>query len=401
LTAWTPLRVLFSVRPYRGHFNPIVPLARAFRRAGHHVAVATAEDIAGAVTATGLPWLPAGINPRDATLVSGDENPDYGYAAIGFKVRDILEIAVEQFRPDVVIREPTDLAPAIAGEILGAFNVIFGVAYFIPAESWRILGADKAIAALRRDYGLSKDPDLECLYRDLYLTLLPGGFEPFNPLPVASSRRIRYVPWDGDGSASSVSPQPGGRARVLVTLGTVYNHDTDLFERFLDAMEGEDVDVVCTLGEGMLPPDQGQTRANVHFEQYLPHTSILPTCQGMLCHGGFNTMMGALCFGVPMVCVPLGSDQLFNARKVDENGAGIWLREEETSPEQIREAVRRILHDPSFAGRARQIQDRIARALPLPVVVHDIQTRARQRRTVEQSPLNQDLPSAGNSGRSS
>ena len=29
-----PLNVLFSVRPFRGHLHPLIPLARAFRLSG-------------------------------------------------------------------------------------------------------------------------------------------------------------------------------------------------------------------------------------------------------------------------------------------------------------------------------------------------------------------------------
>src|SRR5215471_423183 len=100
-----PLNVLFSVRPFRGHLHPLIPLARAFRRAGHQVAIATAEDAALVVTGAGLPWLPAGLNPREVWQEFAGEGSDYGYLAIGAKVTDLLEIAVEQFPPDVVIRE--------------------------------------------------------------------------------------------------------------------------------------------------------------------------------------------------------------------------------------------------------------------------------------------------------
>src|SRR6516165_10521807 len=101
-----PLNVLFSVRPFRGHLHPLIPLARAFRRAGHQVAVASAEDVAAVVTGAGLPWLPAGLNPREVWQQCEEEESDYGYLPVRSKVADLLEIALEQFRPDVIIREP-------------------------------------------------------------------------------------------------------------------------------------------------------------------------------------------------------------------------------------------------------------------------------------------------------
>jgi UDP:flavonoid glycosyltransferase YjiC (YdhE family) len=365
----TPLNVLFSVRPFRGHLHPMIPLARAFRRAGHQVAVASAEDVVQVVTGAGLPWLPAGQNPRELGEAFPDEDSDYGYLAVQAKVTDLLEIAIEQFPPDVVIREPTDLAPAVAAEVTGAVSVIYGLGHFIPVQSWHILEADKTISALRSDYGLAEDPGLESLYRDLYLSVLTPPFERAGRLPVPAVQRLRYTPWDGDtnftpwrAEAPVAQPSNGtGRPTVLVTLGTVYNYISDLFARFFAALATEDIDVICTLGDGADEAVTASAPANVRFERYLPHSSILPRCQAMLCHAGFNTTLGCVSAGVPLVCVPIGSDQEFNARKCAAAGLGLWLREEEASAERIRDAVRSVLYEPSFAAKARAFAADMAR----------------------------------------
>jgi UDP:flavonoid glycosyltransferase YjiC (YdhE family) len=375
-----PLNVLFSVRPFRGHLHPLIPLARAFRSAGHEVAVAAAEDVIPVVTGAGLPWLPAGQNPRERHEEFPGEDPDYGYPAVQAKVADLLEIAVEQFWPDVVIREPTDLAPAIAAEVTGAVNVIYGLAHFIPAQSWFILGADETISALRRDYGLAEDPDLDSLYRDLYLSVLPPPFERAGRLPVPAVQRLRYTPWDGDLKPPAPAPLNGsGRPTVLVTLGTVYNTHSDLFSRFLEALSTEPIDVICTLGDGADEEVSSGAPGNVRFERYLPHSSILPGCQAMLCHAGFNTMMGCLAAGVPLVCVPLGSDQEFNARRIGNGGLGLWLHDEDASVETIRDAVRRVLTEPSFAAKTRAFADGLAHRPGFPATIRRIQALAAAR----------------------
>jgi UDP:flavonoid glycosyltransferase YjiC (YdhE family) len=365
-----PLNVLFSVRPFRGHLHPLIPLARAFRRAGHQVAVASAEDVAAVVTGAGLPWLPAGLNPREVWQQCEEEESDYGYLPVRSKVADLLEIALEQFRPDVIIREPTDLAPAVAAEVAGAVSVIYGIGNFIPVKSWRHLKADETLRTLRREYGLAEDPGLDSLYRDLYLSVLSPPFERADRLPVAAVQRLRYTTWDGDtnftpwitGATASEDPPASAddRPAVLVTLGTVYNYVSDLFSRFLEALGTEPIDVICTLGDGADEAVLANAPANVRFERYLPHSSILPRCQAMLCHAGFNTTMGCLQAGVPLVCVPLGSDQEFNARRCASAGLGLWLRPEEASVEAIRDAVRSVLADPSFTTKARAFADDMA-----------------------------------------
>jgi len=118
---------------------------------------------------------------------------------------------------------------------------------------------------------------------------------------------------------------------------------------------------------------------NVRFEKYLPHSSILPRCQAMLCHAGFNTALGCLSAGVPLVCVPLGSDQEFNARKCADGGLGLWLREAEASPQQIRDAVRRVLDEPSFTVKARAFADEMTRRPGFPAAIRRIEALAAER----------------------
>jgi UDP:flavonoid glycosyltransferase YjiC (YdhE family) len=381
------LRVLFSVRPFRGHLHPLIPLARAFARAGHRVAVATAEDVAGVVTGAGLAWIPAGLNPREFDRIFPGDDPQYGYPAVRAKVEDLLDIAIGQFRPHVIVREPTDLAPIIAAEIVGAVNVIYGLAQFIPRKSWRILGADRTITDLRRTYRLPADPKLNCMYRDLYLAVLPPLLDSVTPLPVRAVQRTRYVPWDGNaGEWPTAAPRlPPERPTVLMTLGTVFNDRSDLFRRFLRALGGEDLDVICTLGEGAEPPVK--VPANVRFEIYRPHSSILPGCQALLCHGGFNTVMGSLIAGVPLVCVPLGADQMHNARFCAAKGYGVSLDEERATPARIRAAVHRVLEEPSFLASVQAFRHEMASQPGLPAVVRRIERLVARRRSERESGL--------------
>ena len=48
------MRALFSSTRGAGHFNPLVPFARAFERAGHELLFAGPPDLAGAVDAAGF-----------------------------------------------------------------------------------------------------------------------------------------------------------------------------------------------------------------------------------------------------------------------------------------------------------------------------------------------------------
>ena len=68
------MRVLFTCVVGFGHFNPMVPLARAFVAAGHDVAVATDPAFCPTVEAMGFTAHPAGLDHQVArAAVSGGD----------------------------------------------------------------------------------------------------------------------------------------------------------------------------------------------------------------------------------------------------------------------------------------------------------------------------------------
>ena len=96
-----------------------------------------------------------------------------------------------------------------------------------------------------------------------------------------------------------------------------------------------------------------------------------------------DQLMGCLSAGVPLVCVPLGSDQEFNARRIGHGELGLWLRDESASAEAIRVAVRTVLHEPSFAATARAFRDSQARRPGFAATIRRIEALAAARSPAE------------------
>jgi UDP:flavonoid glycosyltransferase YjiC (YdhE family) len=344
--------------------------------------------VADIVTGAGLTWFPAGHNPDELLEAFPEDDPHYGDVAVTSKVEDLVEIALTQFAPDIIVREPTDLAPAIAAEIVGALNVTYGVSWFIGPDAWVDLGAEETVARVRRQYGLAERGLTDVLFDGLYLSALPEAQWLKAALPEDSVQELRYVVWDGDtdpdetGGGDGDAPDTslaGDRPTVLVTLGTVYTWHTELLELFLRALADEDVTVVCTMGDDGDLSELGSIPDNVVFAGYRPHSEILPGCAAMVCHGGFNTVMGALLCGVPVLCVPLGSDHELNAQLCTDLGYGLTVAHEEATPELIRAAVRRLIDEPAFAEEVGAFVQQMERRPSLGAAVHRMAQLARSR----------------------
>lgn len=72
-------------------------------------------------------------------------------------------------------------------------------------------------------------------------------------------------------------------------------------------------------------------------------------------------MLGALCHGLPQLCLPQGTDQPFNTAALLPTGSALALAPEETTAEAVAEALGRLLEEPTFDQAARSIRDEIDR----------------------------------------
>jgi len=76
-----------------------------------------------------------------------------------------------------------------------------------------------------------------------------------------------------------------------------------------------------------------------------PIASLLPHVKAMIHHGGINTITAALHSAKPSLALPFFGDQLDNAWRLSDLGAGLMIRDRTVSDENLRRALRRLLKD--------------------------------------------------------
>jgi UDP:flavonoid glycosyltransferase YjiC (YdhE family) len=80
----------------------------------------------------------------------------------------------------------------------------------------------------------------------------------------------------------------------------------------------------------------------VHFHPYIPAEVLLPFCDWTLCHGGQNTIIQSLLNDVPLLIFPGPIfERRYNARKVQEAGAGLWGESDQFTVEWLGTAMAR------------------------------------------------------------
>jgi UDP:flavonoid glycosyltransferase YjiC (YdhE family) len=352
------MRVLFTFAGGSGHFEPLVPIARAVREAGHPVAFSGRPAVAERVREVGFAMFVTGPPGPEAPatrtpLIEVDLEREARALRDGFADRiarepatGVLEVCAA-WRPDLLVCGEVDFGAMVAAERVGlpcATVLISATETFIRAGV-----VAEPLDALRAAHGLPAESPRE-----------PLALSPF-------PRRLRPLPPRAHAfRAVQAARPPQDATTVYVTLGTIFNLESgDLFERVLEGLRELPVEVVATAGRNLDPAELGPQPANVRIERYLPQAEVLPRCCAVVSHGDSGSILGALAHGLPSVLLPIGADQPQNAARCDELGVARILDALRATAETVRDAVANVLSDPGYRAAAGRIADEIA-ALPAP-----------------------------------
>ena len=185
---------------------------------------------------------------------------------------------------------------------------------------------------------------------------LAATLEQFDYPLAAQHPNLRYVGPVLD--EESPSWEPPGLPLVLISFSSTYMRQEDALRRALEAAGSLKVRAVCTLGNAVRR-EAVHAPANVLILDWLPHGAILPHAAAVVTHGGHSTIMAALAYGVPLVCMPMGRDQNANAERIAALGAGRAISSDAPTAE-IREALHDVLSNESYRNAARRMAALIA-----------------------------------------
>lgn len=432
------MRVLFTAWAWPTHYFPMVPLGWALRASGHEVRVASQPALTDVITQSGLPAVvtghdvdmkkifdrlsagagsPPGSAPRAGAGPGPGREPDAGQGGadgrggpewagrppwagrarlpaeqqrawtirglqiflpvVEAMIGDLIEFARE-WRPDLVVFEPTTYAGPLAAAALGipAARHLWGIDFTLRTRDFE----PEVLAPVLDRLGLAEVETLGAVTIDNCPPSLqvPGEYP---RLPV------RYVPYNGPGTAPGWLLDPPAKPRVCVTWGATNSQlmpgltDT---RPVLEALASADVEVVAALSandaERLGPPPAG-----VRVVKALPLHLLLPTCDLIVHQGGLGTAMTALTCGLPQLVLPVLPDQAATARQLAGGGVARQLPPWEADPDVLRGQVLELLSVPGYRSRAAQVQAEIA-AQPSPAgVVGDLERLVTERQREPES----------------
>ncbi len=371
------MRVLFASTKGAGHFGPLVPFIEATTRRGDEVLMVIPPALAATVEASGHPfrvgvdppseelaaiWDRVPMVPRDeaAVLVNREIFGRLDTAAM----LPTIEAACDEWRPNLILREPCEYASAIAAERRGLPHAQVGIG-LAEIESSSLALATPVLEPYDGRI-------VERLLAAPYLTRLPASLDPST---FAATRRFREnastrcypLPdwWDGDDSPL-----------VYISFGSVAGtlpSGAAAYRAAIDAVTGLPVRVLLSMGKTRNGAQLGPMPVNVHVEAWVPQDEVLKHASVVVCHGGAGTTFGALAAGLPLIFLPVMADQPTNAQLVAGAGAGLVVESDFRSsdalgmaaPEiasHIRAAIEAILGDATYRQAANRIAEEMCAA---------------------------------------
>jgi hypothetical protein len=349
--------VLFASTQGAGHFGPLVPFLDACLRQGHEVLVVGPPTL----DRRGYPFRPGAVPPEEELGPVWESMPRQppaqgevlvvGHIFARLNVRAMLDHvgeAIEEWRPDVVLREPSEFASAIAAEIHGVPHARIATGLTL-VEEGALAFAAPALDDVRSGV-------VRAIAESPYLTFWPESAD-YGAIPA-----YRFSDPAADVAGASLPDWwPGDeRPLVYVTFGSVsasFPPAAVAYPKALEAVAGLEARVLLTTGAEL---DLSPAPANVHVERWVAQADVLGGAAVVVAHGGSGTTLGALGAGVPLVVTPLFADQPFNAARVAIVGAGVV-----SSLDGIRRSVERILADDAFRTGAQRIADEMRRQRPI------------------------------------
>lgn len=375
------MRVLVTAVPAIGHFLPVVPLAHAFRAAGHEVLVALAQHAEVAAQA-GLPVVDVAPG-YDAVAVTSkvlQDDPEFLESVWNVTVTPDMTIAprapmfaainrplvpgtvalADRWRPDLVVYEQTATVGPMVAARLGVPAVQQNIAILSTGD------AHQATAALLSD-----------LCEQYEIPPLPAPLMTIEVIPPsmlsvpAEGWFMGGRPYNGGGVLGDELPSRPARPQVAVTIGSGFSQEfygLGALEPVITAAAEVKVDADFLIAIGKTATDSlGPLPPNVRsLGRWFPYGELFRTCAAVVHHGGGGSIMTAIDAGIPQMVVRSDGDPggKIMGDAVQDRGLGISTIPSEVATDQLE----RLLTDDTFKRATAEVAAEVA-DLPTPATI--------------------------------
>ena len=146
---------------------------------------------------------------------------------------------------------------------------------------------------------------------------------------------------------------------MYISLGTINHLDEPFYRAVFTAFGDYPAQFILSVGRNTEIVRLGTIPENFIVHNYVPQLAILQQVDLFITHGGMNSVHEGLYYSVPEIVVPHQFEQLLNGKQVVQVGAGVLLGGHypygKVTPQELRDAVERVLGTPAYRKNAQRI----------------------------------------------
>lgn len=372
-------KILLTSRPFNGEINPRLGIARQLVAMGHEVFwLLVPGDAAAQPELPGVRWLglagaPRGrMSAKERAEVDDDFEASLAFTRAGFidsngaVIDEVIDV-LRSIRPDIVAGQGSVYAPIVAAGVVGVpyVNLSANLGSLQPdgfdSTINRVLalldGARRALFARCPSPPTFKG--LECLSPIANIVFTTEDFITDAATRLPTSRLVGpSISAEGRDDPALVLPdEDEDRPLIFVSFGSRVFWQPRLLGAFAEAAGAMNVRMMLSAGELATSAFAQHLPPLVSAHAYVPQLRVLERADVFVTHGGANSVMEAMYYGVPVIVIPLCNDQPVQAHFVERSGTGRWLEKADATPERAHALMTELLTNPTYRDRARRVRD--------------------------------------------
>lgn len=368
-------RIVFFCIPAHGHTNPTLGVVKELAARGHEVLYYSYQSFREKIEAAGAKFIPC--DEYDAELHLTREEAARLGSDLKLSTRVLVDTTLalddmvcremERLKPDCIVADSMAVwgkavakklgIPLVSSTTTFAFNQHSAK---VMKQSFReLLSMLLAMPKIQKDIkrlqakGYPIRNVLDLISNENATDTIVYTSPEFQPFSETFSDRYAFV-----GPILRSAEQVIEKRReklVYLSMGTVNNDMLPLYRNCIQALKKSEYQVILSVGNQVDLSAFGTLPEHVEVYPSVDQIAVLQKADVFLTHCGMNSVSEALYFGVPLAMLPRTKEQEGVAERVRQLGAGMLLQD--TAPQAIRQAVDKLLTDPTYGKKAEAIAE--------------------------------------------
>ncbi|MBQ8518443.1 MAG: glucosyltransferase [Agathobacter sp.] len=374
-------KIAFFCIPAHGHTNPTLEVVKELIQQGHEVRYYSYNCMKEKIISTGAKYISCDaydfeqkLEPADGKRIAEDMSFAMEVLVNSTLAMDeaLLE-DVKQWRPDCIVADSMALWGKLIAQKLDVPFVSSTTTFAFNRYSSKVMqGSLKDLFKVMLQMGKSKKhikrlqengypikSVLDIIQNDNDTNTIVYTSLEFQPYSETFSDKYVFV-------GPSIRPAKGKIEKtreklIYISMGTVNNDMISFYKKCIMALKDTSYQVILSVGNQIDIEALKQFVQRLHARgdfliiPNIDQIAVLKEADAFLTHCGMNSVSEALYYKVPLVMFPQTNEQKGVAFRVEELGAGVYLKD--SSQECILEALEIILSNSNYKEGAMKISE--------------------------------------------